>query len=558
MMHDNDHFLLTTPAFTVFRAAGYVHVQTRTYKDIKNNTLRERKQTIVDGPGCESYLRELTFRLIPIEYYPPEVSQMYSDVKKISGRSMFTSSKYFEVMNSYGQNRDYKIDAYTHRDMIVVLNEQLRAWATNPLFEFDLEEEFKSGRWLTHIKTGSNSGFPANIKQSKELMIPAATASLKIFRAWKKGEKIDWHKLAFEMGYRTERAEKHRVVCMAAQYEKPLSAVISVFLDLTAQYLPFNLPRKFGSFSNVASKIFESKGEYIFSKDYEAFDTNIPLHVFIILRDWFKTIGNTLCDIIAFELDLIIHAYIIITPTTAFWLAALPSGIGITQFIGSLIHWLFDVIVELTGSIAFYQADDNILVTDLTLKELQAKCDEIMKRTKMKISEVGKKSFISAGYNKFLQKVLDRNKMIYYNHEVRGLTNAFFREREITDDTLFEQLFQLRGDDAENKSKKAVLAYLGNLVSFGQYAPSLTRIFAYLYGRNRTGFTTTQILWGLNNIETYLSEYLAAEQHRPMEQAGWCKGLFQECIAKYKWSNITSAQVLSAAESINMKTYASV
>lgn len=556
MLHNNEHLLLTQPAFEQFRALGYVTV-------IKEETLtKEGKPKIkhitkIDKDKCELYLKENIFKIIPLQYYPSDIAKMYSDLSKVSFRSIFISEKYFETLNHYGHNREKVLSSWTSRNVIAALNEYLKPWATNSIFEFNIEEEFNSGRWLTHIKTNSNSGYPANIKQTKQLMIPAATASLKIFKQWLIDPNIDWKKLSFEMGYRTERAMKHRVICMASQFEKPISAIISTFLDVTAQYLPFNLPRKFGAFKNVAQAVFEHNQGTLFSKDFDAFDTSVPLELCKLLRDWFRSINNTFCNLVAFEIDLIIHSYMIVNPNRAFHIAALPSGIGITQFFGSIIHWLADLISNLETLFSCYQSDDNIAVTKLNAKELQACCDVIKKEFGMDISPVGKKSFISDDYNKFLQKVLDRKNKVFFNQEARAYTNAYFRERELSDDITFEQLFGI--DDPEaNKSKKAVLAYLGNLVSFGEKAISFPRIMSTLYGRTKTGFTTTQVKWGLNNLEAYMSQYLAQEQHRPIEDAGWLKGIFEAQLQSTGWSTVTPTQIATTAQNIGLKLHPSV
>lgn len=558
MQHDNLHLLVTQPAFNIFRRLGYIKVIEKEVYDVKTKKNKIKKETIINENMCKTFAQEQFYRIIQPERYSNEVMSMYAEVKKISFRSKFKKSAYFKVMNGYGHNRDKEIDPVYAAKIISVLDLVFKAWATNPIFNFDLKTEFETGRWLTHIKTNSNSGYPSNIKQSKELMVPAAGVSLQLFDKWLKGDKIDWHKLSFEMGYRTERDDKHRVVCMAAEYEKPISALISTFLDLTAKDLPFNLPRKFGAFKNIADEIFKSDKGRLFSKDFEAFDTSVPISLVRILRDWFKNIPNTFCKLIAFECDLIINSYMIIGPNKSFWIASLPSGIGVTQFIGSLIHWLIDTVVELVSSFAVYQSDDNLCITEHTDEELQAKMDKIKEVFGMDVSPVGKKSFISKDYNKFLQKVIDRKNKIFYNHEQRAYTNALFREREITDDTLFETVFGLDADAPENKSKKAVLAYLGNLVSFGQFAPSLPEIFSFLYGKTKTGFTVTQIQWGLKNIEQYMEQFLHQEEHRPKEDTGWCSQLFNSCLKTYGWTNITPVQVLNAATAANLKLYPTI
>lgn len=558
MNSDNDHTLLTQPGYIIGRNIGTVKLIVSEVLDTKNSQIQTKTQTKIDKHATELYFQEKFYTLVDMRKYSDAVASFYSEPAAISWRSVFESKAYFEVLNSYGRNREHEIDPITCRQIVAILEEYMKPWCSNTIHDFSLLEFLQTGKWLTHIKTGSNSGYPDNVKQTKDIMATAGTVALKFFNDWKLGKRIEWKKLAFEMGYRTERKHKHRVVCMAAKYEKPISAVISTILDLTAIYLPFNLPRKFGNFTNTASKIFETNGGRLFSKDFDGFDTSIPLSFIRLLRDWFKTIGNTFCDLIAFECDIILHSWMIVGPNKAFWIAALPSGIGITQFIGSLIHWLIDKVVGLESSFSSYQSDDNICITTLDDTELGKALEQITARFKMTLSPLGKKSFIDETYNKFLQKVIDRKKKVYFNQEQRAFTNAIFRERELTDDTLFEQLFDIKGNDKEGASKKKCLAYLGNLVSFGQFAPSFPEILGFLYGRKQTGFTTTQIKWGLTNLEKYMQDFLEREQHRPLEQAGFVTGIFENLLENKGWVKITAKDVEMAYSNLNLKTYAQV
>jgi len=103
------------------------------------------------------------------------------------------------------------------------------------------------------------------------------------------------------------------------------------------------------------------------------------LEVFRILRDWFKSINTDFAKLVAFEIDIIIHSVMIVKVDLGYMMASLPSGIGVTQFIGTVIHALIDKFVELPMKWVVYQSDDTAGVTDGTESEIQSCYDEIYK-----------------------------------------------------------------------------------------------------------------------------------------------------------------------------------
>lgn len=533
---DNDQMLLTQFGFNWLRAMKAVMV-----KEVLTKSGAKSYRTVVNRLACEKLSQEQFYNLVDMHRYPEFVAKMYAKPENISFRSIYKAKNYFEKLNSYGHNRNVKLNSLVVDKMLGYLDKKLKPWIQNTQFEFDFKSFLESGKWLVHIKTNSNSGYPDNIKQDKLLMTRYAGSALKVFEDYVASKPINWYKLAFEMGHRTERKDKIRVICMASTIEKLLSSVFSTFLDLTFNELPFNLPRKYGGPDAIMHELKQYDGNLI-TKDFDAYDTSIPIHIFTILRDWFKKIDNTLAWLLALECDIIIHSVMIVGPDLLFGIFALPSGIGTTQFLGSLIHWLLDFVFGIEYKIAIYQSDDNIGRTSMTQEELN-NCIKILEaETKMEVSPYGDKSFYHPTCGRFLQKVMDFDANIFYNHEQRAYTNGIFRERQISDDTVFNLLFNTNDKDVNHK--KMVLAYLGNLVSYNQHAPSIDDILAFFYGR-RSGFSATQVKWGLTNLEKYMKEYLEVEEHRAMDAPGWLSHFMDEAMAKFTWSSISAKDVHS-------------
>lgn len=526
---DNPQLLLTQAGFNWLRKMHAVDV-------IKNGKVSRTK---IDRVLSEKLVREKFYSLVDLSKYSDFVAKMYSKPDNISFRSVFSAKDYFMMLNKYGHNRAFKMESEVVTRMFGVLDKYLGPWMNDSRFDFDLKTFLETGKWLTHIKTNSNSGYPDNVKQDKEMMTRYASAALKVFNDYVSGKPIVWEKLAFELGYRTERKGKHRVICMAPTIEKILSSVISTFLDQTFSTLPFNLPRKFGGPQQQLDEMLRYDGAFV-TKDFEAFDTSVPIHIFEILRDWFGKYDNTIAKLLRFECDLIIHSVIIIGAQLVFHICSLPSGIGVTQFIGSIIHWLLDLVFGLVYTFVMYQSDDNMGRTKLSDKEVQEVLTAIHAGTGMDIAPIGEKTFYNATQGRFLQKVFDTEERIFYNHEQRNFTNGMFRERQISDDTVFNILFDSNAKDIGHK--KMVLAYLGNIVAYGQNAPSIDSILAFLYGRG-SGFTKSQIEWGLLNLQKYMEQYLVTEEHRPLESIGWTEGFFKRALTEYKWGAITPQMV---------------
>lgn len=531
MNSDNHHLLLTQVGFQWLRNMGAVNVVTVDKKTV----------TTINRITCEKLAQEKFYKLVDLRLYNDEIAKMYAKPESITFRSDFTAKSYFEVLNSYGHNRAKTINSALLQKFINVIEQYFGPWLNDPIFEFNFEGFLNTGKWLSHIKTNSNSGYPYNVHQTKELMTRFIHDAVVVFNKYKLDGAIEWRKLPFEMGYRTERKNKHRVICMAPTIEKLISSTISTFLDLRAATLPFNLPRKFGDFKNIFNEIDRTQSNAIVTKDFEGYDTSIPIILFKELVKWFRTKSNTLAYLLAFECELIINSYMVIGPNKLFWIAALPSGIGVTQFIGSLIHWALDLVADIKYKFAMYQSDDNIGLTDMTDKEIQTAFEFIENEFGMSISPIGKKSSYNPLIGKFLQKIIDKEKHIYYNHEQRAFTNGLFRERELSDDTVFELIFNEK-DDKEAIHKKQVLAYLGNLTSYGSSAPSLPAIMSFMCNKKNTGFTVNQIKWGLENLQRYVETYLHEEQHRPMEITGWVNGYFNKMFELYGWGEISVVQ----------------
>jgi len=546
---DNIQYLVTQFGFSWLRDMSAIKVVKILTK--KNKYIN---RTIPDKMLCEKYTREKFYSLVDLSKYSDFVAKMYAKPDFISFRSIYVAEAYFNKLNSYGHNRDVHLDPEIVTKMLGILDQYMAPWIDDQIFDFDFEDFISTGKWLTHIKTASNSGYPDNVHQDKAQMDKYAKIAVEIFNSYKIGGDINWYKLCFEEGHRTERKDKIRVICMAPTAEKIISSVFSCFMDLYNTSLPFNLPRKYGGPEEQMRELRNFKGSLI-TKDFDAYDTSIPIHIFTILKNWFKKYNNTLSIIIQFELDVIIHSYMAVSPNKLFWIAALPSGIGVTQFIGSLIHWLLDLTYDIINNFALYQSDDNIAKTDLTKEELNTCLKLMMKTTHMEVSPYGEKSFYCEDQGRFLQKIFDFTNNIFYNHEQRGFTNAIFRERQMSDDTVFNLLFNTANESNDNKKRsrimhqKMVLSYLGNIVSFNSKAPSLDNILSFLYGK-RSGFTKVQIEWGLSNLETYMKEYLEVEEHRAMDNPGWTQAFFSKAIDDYGWGEISAHDVTRILDSI--------
>lgn len=467
----------------------------------------------------------------------PFVVKLYTNDMAVTPRSTFYSKKYYKRLSKYGVNFMVRLPPVIENKITEFLDHFFFDVFTGDEFNFDITETYKEGRWLSHIKTGSNSGYPFNIAQDKTWMMSTVLpVSLKLLAKYVKNrESIDWWKLLFEMGSRTERKFSARVVCMAPAYEKPIGALINTVVDDQIDLIPLPMPRKFGTFDNLAKTFRDAKGVYI-AKDWEAYDTSIPLRIFKILADWFYGLGTAFGYLIAFELDLICHAGIIVAENLIYLLKSLPSGIGITQFIGSLIHMLLDYLCGLLDAFneKVYQSDDTLAKGDISYREVIKAFEYLKKVFRMTISPFGEKSTYDAYRGLVVQKILDDDLKIWFGHEQRNFTNRFFRERVMNVD---EDLAQLLGLKPSNKKAKGTLkriqgarGLLANIASLGVNAPTLPYVLYSIHGKKASFFNEYEITTGLQSLEEWIEE-----EHKLATENAWLRGYIVESIGEFGW-----------------------
>lgn len=476
-----------------------------------------------------------------ISYYDPEILKLYTDTSTITPRSVFFSKKYYEKMSSYGRNHRVSLPPKVKNSILSFMNEHYFETFTKSAFDFNLGEEFEKKKWLVHIKTGKNSGYPFFQAQDKQWMASTILPrSIKIMEAYIKNRKsINWSKLLFTPGSRTERKYSARVICMAPAVEKPISALINSKLDEHIGLLHVNLPRKFGSFDNLAKELMSHKGRY-FAKDWDGFDTSIPLEFFILLADWFYMLGTMFGYLMAFELDLIINAMMLLSPKLLFKILSLPSGIGITQFIGSLIHEILDYVSGLLALLYFvvHQSDDTSGKGDFTDREIMEIISWFEETFKMKISPIGKKSMLSDHITLLLQKFVNDDEGIWHGHELRAFTNRFLRERIMNDDEDLATLLGLK--IAQNKKAKGTLrkiqgarGLLGNLASMGVNAPMLPVFLYQVHGKKASYFSEYEIKVALTSLEEWQTE-----EHKLPTDNAWLRGYIDFVITEIGWDKL--------------------
>jgi len=238
MSHDNDHVLYSRMGYQRFRNAEE--------KDVIDVLKREWEA------------------ICKMDIYDPMIAEDYSKFDSITPRSKYVYYKveddngikkhggWLGVLAEYGKNYKKKIPSIIKRSLINILNEMLYSWVI--LEQRSIDEIVSDVTWLGHIKIGTNSGYPFNIAQDKDLALRTSSISLKIFKKWCAGEKINWFKLAFEESARTERKYKQRVISMASMYEKVIGAWINTVFDKLFDYFSIVMPRKYGSLDNLGNE----------------------------------------------------------------------------------------------------------------------------------------------------------------------------------------------------------------------------------------------------------------------------------------------------------------
>jgi hypothetical protein len=488
-----------------------------------------------------------------ISFYPPEIIKLYNDPVKKSPRSLFVSVGWYKRLAKYGHNRSLVLPNMLQTKIKSFMDETFYDYFTQQDFDEDLEEAFAKGDWLTHITTGSNSGYPYNVPQDKNWMynvIRPRTVKL-LQRFIKHGYKsIDWLKLLFSMGSRTERGVSLRVIMMAPAHEKPVGAKINTLIDTHLQDLPVPIPRVWGNLDRMAEDFIHTEGVYE-AKDFEVFDTSVPIALLRILAEWFYNLQTLIGYLIAFELYLMIYGGMAVSETLAFLFASIPSGIGTTQIVGSIVHMVVDFLSGLLELLKkkVYQSDDTLGKGDFTESEIKKCIAWIEKFLKMKISPIGKKSLVSPRVGLVLQKILDDEEKIYYGHEARAHTNEFLREyRMNTDDALAVRL----SIDLTNKKEKGNLlkiqgarSLLGNISSLGLNAPIMARYLYRVFGEKASSYNIKTI----NIAEQSLAEWNEAEHKLPMNN-DWLHQFLDEASAQFGWNKVSTQLSIDKIEDL--------
>ena len=533
MTRDNPQTLFTKYGFQFFKNVGLLKFKNVTKK--RNGKFIKRKVPDYTNSDVVRYAQNYWAKLlesIDASLYPIPIYKSYIDFDKISFRSIYLAIKYFKRLAKYGHNSEKQLSPWVRSETTAWLETTLRPFFSKEIFDFDLEEYVIQGKWLSHIKTGSNSGHPFYVPQSKMLLSKTVKDSLRIFEKWKSGEKIYWEKLAFSLGSRTERDLSQRVVCMASTYEKPIGAIINTIFDENVEEFPIKLPRSYGTINNMCTAFIEllSEGLSCVSKDLEAYDTSIPIELLELLRDWFKGVGTTLAMLIAFEIDLIIHSVMIVGPKQVFRMKSLPSGIGITQLLGSLIHALIDHVSGYVFALVVYQSDDTVGFGNIDIESAKLANEKINHYFGMKISPFNKKSMFSEHAGIMVQKVFDAKLGIWYNHEQRAYTNGFWQERKLNVD---EDLKVTLGMTTEEvKPYQQALGFLGNIGSYNYNAPLLPKILAMRYGEKLSGYKREHIEIALTKLEEWVPE-----QHKTHSENAWVRHLFNSLMDSKGWES---------------------
>jgi hypothetical protein len=482
--------------------------------------------------------------------WPKYVYADYNDVEAISPRSVYCYTSVYhdkegkpipgwiDVLSKYGRNWKKKLRVEVINQLKGILTDRFEYWAGHE--QRSLLELFSDDEWLSHIKNGTNSGYPDNVAQDKDYARKWVPYIMSILRKYKNGEKINWTKFAFEPGMRSERKFKARVISMASIAEKIIGAVINAVVDRYIKDLPFKLPRSYGSLDNLCETILKvGKGKAKAAKDFVNFDTSIPVMLFEVIRDFFLKLGTDFGLLVAFECDLIIHGYMIVDKKLGYQLRSLFSGIGITQFIGSLIHWLVDEFVELNPVFAVYQSDDTMAVVNDDEEVVAKKFDDINEFFGMESSPFGKKSYYSYDMSIILQTYIDWLNNTYYGHDKRKFTNAFLRERALNvDDQKFSVLFSASGKELNALAQCD--SWLGTLASMGNQSRVLPYLLAFTYGK-RSGFSWSQVQRVLPHLGVLSLGFENFE--RVTLKNDFLRDIILKVHRKHGWSNVTPYMV---------------
>lgn len=509
MMHDNPNVLYSTLALNQFRSLiprkenkskpGRMKIDGLAQPYDLMNSIQEEFQAMVKNRR---------------QSYNSEIHKVYCDLKKISPRSKYYYRLWVANTALYGRNNGKgfeKIFKTMGNDAIFQIFDDIC------LNFFDAEGLNLDGfvdnpEWTAHVKTGSNEGYAPDggyQSQTKQGVFDIRWNAMKIYAEWAKDQSsIIWHKLSFAPTFRTERDDKARTISQGPKFEKVIAAIISWITRKRVDILGIQLPRIKGEMSRLCDDLLGAKQgtKYKFlAKDFDAFDANLPEILFRKFLEWLKarfydeekkSWANDFVGLVAFEVDLIIHSMLIIDGNKVLKLRALPSGVGLTQLLGSILHAFIDVLANFIFVKVYYQSDDTAGVPKMTESEINSSLKFIKNVLMMPISELGDKSFLG-DFTIILQTWIDALQGIYYGNEIRRWTNLYFKERQ-QKNKLEEIAVALRLSMNKDRDVREIrrvvnaLSYLGTVASLGMKAPMLSDIVSKVYGK-QSGFTWSTI-----------------------------------------------------------------
>lgn len=425
----------------------------------------------------------------------PIIDKIYQGYKKfVSPRSVFESKLWWKNLANYGRNANKWLVETIRPKLEQFLDNRLGALIS---IDSDPVTFFSNVAWLVRVKSGSVSGYPGFKKQTKEYMYALANKfTVKILLKYMKDRRsINWKKLLFTPSIRTERLGdegfKNRTVFMAPEFEKPIGAALNYIIKTNLDLFDIPTPMKFGSIDNLMIQIrdaIERSGGLIVCKDYKGYDQSLPLKLLMWMADWAYSKGTFMGYLFAFELDLMINGYLLVnTEGLAFRILSLPSGIGGTQHIGSIIHAFMDFYVGLSDDEAFavYQSDDTLMV-------YKGKTGEVARHFKLqeklfgvKIAPLGTKTFVEEDYGIILQtefvKDTKTREYVWHRHACRLMGNLHYRESVVGVPDEWKKLYPSYSKQ-QKRTLIDIIQMLGNVCSLGLNSKFIVPYIQYFYG----------------------------------------------------------------------------
>jgi hypothetical protein len=518
---------------------GYI-MYAHLFNDNKAPQLNTNEQKIAVNKDIRSMWRQWHERYEHL--YPPEVNSIYGDYAMVSPRSIFKATTYWDVVSTYGHNGERKFKAWV-RDALkdrltATLNDFIRPMSV------DLDSLWEKDDWLSHVNTGSNCGYPefkSQVKKEKvddseiSVFYDLAPVSKRLFQLYLDDPNaIKWHKLPFTPGARTERKLKARVIYMAPMYEKPTSAIFSYLVAENIDNWMIHMPRREGSLDNLAAtmqKFYRAGGSFL-AKDYDGFDTSLAMEIFDIIFEILEDIDHDFAHLLRWELDIIRKSGLLVAPDVLFKYNSLPSGVGPTQWIGTLIHDALDYVSGLTFTWVTYQSDDTSGITLMSRKEVMQSFSFQESEFGVSISPLGKKSFYGDMTIIVQMIVLPES---HYGNAIRRFGNGWYRERPLNiKPELVEQLKVHVEDKSQINVLGNAMSYIGNIGSVGKYEPMFPEFVSLWYGP-KSGYQW----WHVDTVLPYVGQDISSDIERLVYTPQFVSDVFHTAYNKYGWRNIS-------------------